>query len=1147
MADPATGNPAADRNLLFGVLALQADLIDANRFAEACTAWSARKQVPLADLLVERGWLTPEERDGVEQFLQRKLKKNAGDVRASLNEVLSERVRQTLSNVGDPLIHHTLSEISRSEHGAREQATVHYQPAGRERYTLTRLHARGGIGRVWLARDDDLGREVALKELLDDRNDEPAIVARFVEEAQITGQLQHPNIVPVYELARPADRSAGPFYTMRFVRGRTLAAAIQQYHAKRRAAEAGTLELRELLGHFLAVSNAVAYAHSRGVLHRDLKPGNVVVGDFGEVIVLDWGLAKLKDSSDTQTSLLPVSVRKEPSRGGTAQGQVIGTPSYMPPEQAEGRTDLFDERSDVYGLGAVLYEVLTGEPPFDGPEAAEILARVVADDPEPPRRRVPGTPAALEAVCLKALAKRPADRYPSAREMADEIQRWLADEPVTVYRERLPARAGRWVKRHRVLVTSGAAATLVAALALGVTAAVLSAANERLAASNRREQDARAAAEANYRLTRAAVDEYFTKVSENRLLHEPGLEPLRQELLESARVYYMRFVEQRGDDPNVRTELGLALHRLALITGKIDSLPKALEFVRQAVAIQRNLVEQHPDRLEHQAYLAESMGTLGDLLRLTGELKPSEEALQEAVHLQEELVRARPGEHSYELQLAELRQFLMNTYMAMGRFTDAEAVAQPALRLREKLVEADPNNADARYSLAFGRLTLANIHGRTGQFARSLGEYQTALADVRQIRAARPEVAQYQALEGNLLDSIGLRYNLTGQFKEAETYINASIALQERLVRDHPKVADYQRNLAEYYTRLGINCWNLKRFDDSLAAYRQALPIRERQAREQATVIRYQADLARLWQNMAVSYQDSGQAARAEDAYRKAVAGTESVSRANPSNPRYLRDWAASVRTLGCLFTDIDKQANAEESFLQAIALHQQLVQAHPDHVDYRMGLGQTYENLASVRLQTRAWPAALQAADDAVRELELVLKQAPDHGESRSDLARAQDDRARVFVQLGRFDDALKAWDRAVALAPEGERTQLALRRWRAAAARGRFAGLRSEVQAILDKPTCDDDLRYEAAGVYATAARPAAEHADADRQKEAEEFARASLGLLAKLNADGYFKRIDRVTDFRHQAAFDSLKSREEFRKFLAELEAGVREKGK
>jgi serine/threonine protein kinase len=441
----------ADRNLLFGVLALQMAVIDHDQFVQACTLWSTSKDKSLWDILLDQGWLTPEDKAQVDSLLERRLKKHAGDVQASLAAVTDEHVRQVIG---------TLVELP---------STIAYQPKTRDRYTLTRLHAKGGIGQIWVAKDEDIGREIALKELLPEGANHPAVAARFVEEARITGQLEHPGIVPVYELVQPRDQR--PFYAMRLIKGHTLADAIKAFHTKRvkrPKSEADTLDLRALLAGFVAVCNAVAYAHSRGVLHRDLKPQNVVLGDFGEVIVLDWGLAKLLHQADGPSSLLPVAVDPEAAREQTLQGQVLGTPSYMPPEQAEGRLDLLAERSDVYGLGAVLYQLLTGDPPFTEKDTQDILKKVVHEQPLQPRQRVPTTPHALEAVCLKAMAKRKQDRYATAKELAQEVERWLADEPVGVFHEPWSMRTGRWVRRHRVLVSGTVAllVTTVVALAL---------------------------------------------------------------------------------------------------------------------------------------------------------------------------------------------------------------------------------------------------------------------------------------------------------------------------------------------------------------------------------------------------------------------------------------------------------------------------------------------------------------------------------------------------------------------------------------------------------------------------------------------------------------------------------------------------------
>lgn len=452
----------SDRDLLFGVLALQAGLINKDQFVQGCTEWSSDKDKALAVVLVEHGWLTPDDKDHVDYLVKRKLAKHGGDVQASLAAVGQNDLQGAVADVQNDEVRKSLSPTGRVL-----LSTVATEPRSRERYTLTRLHATGGIGRVWLARDNDLCREVALKELQPERLGSPVASSRFLEEARITGQLEHPGIVPVYELSKQTE--GRPFYTMRFIRGRTFHDAIVAYHKKRAAGETGPLDLRELLGAFVGVCNAVAYAHSRGVLHRDLKPQNVVLGDFGEVMVLDWGLAKLKGAAE-DTEILPVSLEQDESRQETRQGQVLGTPSYMAPEQAQGRVDLFDERTDVYGLGAVLYELLTGKPPFAGPDTQEVLKQVVHESPPAPRRVVPSAPAPLEAICVKALAKPRGDRYASAQDVASEVQRWLGDEPVSAYREPLRLRARRWARRHRSLVDAAAAAAAVTLVLGGVAA-----------------------------------------------------------------------------------------------------------------------------------------------------------------------------------------------------------------------------------------------------------------------------------------------------------------------------------------------------------------------------------------------------------------------------------------------------------------------------------------------------------------------------------------------------------------------------------------------------------------------------------------------------------------------------------------------------
>jgi PAS domain S-box-containing protein len=413
-----------DRNLLFGVLALQADLIDPQQFIEACLLWTSRKDVPMADLLIERGWIVPADRAHVDYLLARKVHKHGGDSRASLAAVPDD-VKRSLAALGDQDIQRSLAGLPGPDAVAPLAATVDHVPAPEGRYARIRLHATGGIGRVWLAHDADLGRDVALKELRPERAEQAEFGARFLQEARITGQLEHPGVVPVYELARGRD-DRQPFYTMRFVKGRTLSEAAHAYHERRATGQAEPLELPALLSAFVTVCNTVAYAHSRGVIHRDLKGQNVMLGDYGEVVVLDWGLAKVVGGPEGEAPAPALTLAEAGAEGSghTVQGQTLGTPAYMAPEQAAGRPDLIDCRTDVYGLGAILYEILTGRPPFMGSGTAEVLRKVREEEPVPPRQLFPDVPPALEAVCLRALAKQPADRPAAAAELAREVQGW---------------------------------------------------------------------------------------------------------------------------------------------------------------------------------------------------------------------------------------------------------------------------------------------------------------------------------------------------------------------------------------------------------------------------------------------------------------------------------------------------------------------------------------------------------------------------------------------------------------------------------------------------------------------------------------------------------------------------------------------------
>jgi serine/threonine-protein kinase len=476
----------ADRNLLFGILALQMDFIGRDALVEAMHDWLLRKHVPLGQVLVERGALAAAERELLEPLVARHLARHGDDPARSLASLTSVAwIRDALAPAGDAELTATLSHVARPAAGPDAPPARAPAGPGGPRFRILRPHARGGLGEVFVARDAELNRDVALKQIQDRHADHPESRARFVLEAEVTGGLEHPGIVPVYGLGHDAE--GRPYYAMRFIKGDSLKEAIELFHRAEgpgRDPGARALELRRLLGRFVDVCNALAYSHSRGVLHRDLKPGNIMLGPYGETLVVDWGLAKPLGRS--QEGAADGTLR--PSSGSglepTQMGSAVGTPAYMSPEQAAGDLDRLGPASDVYSLGATLYSLLTGRAPVEGADLAETLRRVRAGAIPPVRRVNPAAPQALEAVCRKTMALRPEGRYDSPRALAEELERWLADEPVAAYREPLAERARRWAKRRRTAVAATAAALVVGLVGVGGVAAVQTKARRDLGRKN---------------------------------------------------------------------------------------------------------------------------------------------------------------------------------------------------------------------------------------------------------------------------------------------------------------------------------------------------------------------------------------------------------------------------------------------------------------------------------------------------------------------------------------------------------------------------------------------------------------------------------------------------------------------------------------
>ncbi len=329
-----------------------------------------------------------------------------------------------------------------------------------DRYRRVVEIAAGGMGKVFLVHDGELGRNVVMKVLHEHRKD-PDSVRRFLNEARITARLEHPNIVPVYAIG---EAEGQPFFTMKMVRGVDLGEVIE---ARRKGLV--RYSLIRILQIFQGICDAVGYAHDQGVIHRDLKPENVMHGDYGEVFVMDWGLAKEIDrigkeeaptapADRTAAPLLP-DARREALR--TQDGVVMGTPAYMPPEQARGEHDAMSTRSDIYSLGAILYEILTRQPPYQGSSPEEVLEQIKAGPPAAPRSVDPDILPPLEAICLKAMERDPQRRYAKASEISEDIQRFVEDQAVSAEHLTLWGATVRRLRRHPKALASIAVVLLL--------------------------------------------------------------------------------------------------------------------------------------------------------------------------------------------------------------------------------------------------------------------------------------------------------------------------------------------------------------------------------------------------------------------------------------------------------------------------------------------------------------------------------------------------------------------------------------------------------------------------------------------------------------------------------------------------------------
>ncbi len=647
----------------------------------------------------------------------------------------------------------------------------------------------------------------------------------------------------------------------------------------------------------------------------------------------------------------------------------------MAPEQAQARHDLVDQRTDIYGLGAILYEILTGRPPFIAPKTSEMIKKVCNEAPTPPRQIVPQIAPGLEAVCLKALQKEKSDRYATAGELAQEVRRWIADEPVKAYAEPWTTRASRWIRRHKTWVSTAAGLLILGMIALGISTYFV--------AQERNE------AEAQGQQARQAIH-LLTKVAD--IGFDEQLDPLQEEFLKNALAYYEQFTSRVSRDPSVRLEHGRAYQQMGDIHRKLGRLSESEKAYGQAVDMLQPLTDRADVGRVAKQSLARSRTLLADLLVRRGADKGrADDLYREALEAQKILADAKLDSTSTTEDILRLGQTLKSQADLLrlnGKFPEARPVYDQTIAELERAHAADAKHPVIRDELALAIDARGWIHRELGDMTKAEADYRRALDLLEKLVAQFPTVPRHREALARALNSLGLIEESTSRLADAEGHLRRELDLVERLAKDFPDRPEHQRELARTLSNLGSVVLAQDRAGEAEPILRRAVAVNGAIAAKVPDDVQIRLDLTKDHHNLGEVLRLKGSVQEAVASLQQARAINEKLVKEFPDQPRYREALARNLDNLALALETI-APAEAEATHRAAIDLFDKLVAAHPEMIDYQIGRARSLMN-----------QGALLASARRFEQAEAIYRQALAQVETKDDKAQTLE-RMRLRVEL--------------------------------------------------------------------------------------------------------------------------------------------------